>query len=87
MVILSKEQAIDIYSMRSPETTRDAALKVNMHCFTKREAPVSSGANLPHPTVQTVAGKSSMVAEMYGVSPKTVTAPLHPLSSDRPWLH
>jgi len=47
LVILSKQQAMDIYTMRSPDTTVDPDLKV-------------------------VAGKSSMVAEMYGVSPKTV---------------
>lgn len=46
-VILSKQQAINIYSMRSPDTTSDPALQV-------------------------VAGKSSMVAEMYSVSPKTI---------------
>lgn len=47
LIVLTKQQAIDIYSMRSPETTRDPALKA-------------------------VAGKSSMVAEMYGVAPKTI---------------
>mmetsp|Transcript_19614 Transcript_19614/g.48132 ORF Transcript_19614/g.48132 Transcript_19614/m.48132 type:complete len:592 (+) Transcript_19614:318-2093(+) len=47
LVILSKQQALDIYSMRSPTTTNDT-------------------------TLQAVAGKSSMVAEMYGVSPKTI---------------
>mmetsp|Transcript_23643 Transcript_23643/g.45919 ORF Transcript_23643/g.45919 Transcript_23643/m.45919 type:complete len:664 (-) Transcript_23643:236-2227(-) len=47
VVILSKQQATDIYMMRSPETTSDPALKA-------------------------VAGKSSMVAEMYRVSPKTI---------------
>jgi len=47
LVILSKQQAMDIYTMRSPDTTVDPDLKV-------------------------VAGKSSMVAEMYGVSPKTI---------------
>lgn len=47
IVILSKQQALDIYSMRTADTTSDPALKA-------------------------VAGKSSMVAEMYGVSPKTI---------------
>eukprot|EP00284_Hemiselmis_tepida_P009890 CAMPEP_0174927966 /NCGR_PEP_ID=MMETSP1355-20121228/22666_1 /TAXON_ID=464990 /ORGANISM="Hemiselmis tepida, Strain CCMP443" /LENGTH=598 /DNA_ID=CAMNT_0016174105 /DNA_START=290 /DNA_END=2082 /DNA_ORIENTATION=- len=46
VVILSKQQATDIYMMRSPETTTDE--------------------------FKDVAGKSSMVAEMYRVSPKTI---------------
>jgi hypothetical protein len=57
-VILSKQQAMDIYTMRSPDTTVDPDLKM-------------------------VAGKSSMVAEMYGVSPKTVrVCPQAPHSDD-----
>mmetsp|Transcript_38222 Transcript_38222/g.93027 ORF Transcript_38222/g.93027 Transcript_38222/m.93027 type:complete len:644 (-) Transcript_38222:257-2188(-) len=46
VVILSKQQATDIYMMRSPDTTTDE--------------------------FKDVAGKSSMVAEMYRVSPKTI---------------
>jgi hypothetical protein len=117
LVILTKQQAMDIYSMRSPTTTRDPKLQVRVsrtgfllierifgdwkldHCPSPPSCstnhttlnfasfPCDSGpvlalrakVTISHSLFwgfrtwhQAVAGKSSMVAEMYGVSPKTI---------------
>lgn len=87
LVILSKQQAMDIYTMRSPDFTTDANLKVKIPfariCLSSRPRAAPLPLHIQEPQIadvvclQAVAGKSSMVAEMYGVSPKTVRA-YHP---------